>query len=61
MICKLLGLSPKSREDVLHDFETSELVMLTTQLAGKMMGLLVESLHMRIDSETVQYWSWLRT
>ena len=52
---RLWGLSPKSREYVLHDFEIRELVMLTTQQAGKMMGLLVESLHMRIDNETVQY------
>ena len=49
----------KSREDVTHDFEISKLVILTIQQAGKMMSLLVESLHMRIDSETVQYANWL--
>ena len=34
----------------------SELVMLTIQKAGRVMSLLVESLHMRIYCETV-YWS----
>ena len=45
---QLWGLRPKSREDVINDFEISKLVMLTVQQAGKMMNLRVEPLHMRI-------------
>ena len=63
MSCSPGGYVKKSREDVTHDVAIYKLVMLTIKQAGRMMSLLVESLNMRIDSETVwlEYRSWLHT
>ena len=47
---QLWGMRPKSREDT--TFEISELEISTILKVRKMMSLLVESLHMQIDSET---------
>ena len=46
---QLWGLRLKSSKDI--TFAISELEMSTIRKVGKIMSLLVESLHMRIDSE----------
>ena len=50
MICSF-GRCVQKAGRVLHNFEISKLVVLTIQQAGKMTSLLVESLHIRIDSK----------